>query len=227
MQAHQNNRSVLYQRALVVTAVVVLGGCAGLLTGKEGTPSPVPYRTLALSDFRARKPPSHLEHHGNTVGAALCGQIIITDDSGFSAQRLTGADGNISYRIRIRELGFRGEMLPGCSWWDPQLQTRSFHHVLQHEQVHFALIEIAARQLNVQAARLRATFEAIADTRELAEAAATDTIEAITMAALTRLRARHTRFDTESRHHILPEHQQYMWWQRVQKELAESDPSSP
>ncbi len=204
-----------------LACLAVLCGCAVLMPGgDEAEALPVAYRALTLQDFRASRIPLNLKTHAENVGAALCGQIAITGDSGFSAQRLLHADGSYSYCVRIRHLGFRGEMQPSCSRWSPQLPTRLMHRVLEHEQTHFALIELAAPELNAQARELMQDFEAIASSGELAEAAASDTIEAMTSLALARLQAEHTQFDVESRHHIMPEHQQHLWWLRVQQELA-------
>jgi hypothetical protein len=208
-------------QAIAWLCLILCGGCgAGIPKKDDATGPPIAYRMLTLADFGARRIPPQFKAHAENVGAALCGQIAITRDSGFSAQRLTHADGSTSYRVGIRHLGFRGEMQPACSWWSPQLPTRLVHRVLQHEQIHFALIELTTRQLNAQARDLTEGFEAIAKSRELAEAAATDTIEAITALALEQLQERHTQFDVESRHHIMPEHQQHLWWLRVQDELA-------
>lgn len=219
------NRRDQTRRIFLWSLFALLPSCGPLLPGSGGRDAaPITYRTLTLEDFKARRVPERFRAHGQSVGAALCGQIVITDDSGFSAQRLLHEDGSHSFRVRIRHLAYRGEVQPGCSWWNPQLPARDIHRVLQHEQIHFALIEIATRKLNAQAADLMAAFEAVAESRELAEAAAADTIEAMTAMALGELQSRHEQFDVESRHHVLPEHQQYRWWQNVQAELAATAP---
>jgi len=88
-------------------------------------------------------------------------------------------DGEISYLVHIRHLRFMAQILPDCSWWNPQTRTRDMRRVLEHEQIHFALIEIGARQLDRHAERLVRDLEITAPSRSQAEAAAQAHVEAI------------------------------------------------
>jgi hypothetical protein len=48
---------------------------------------------------------------------------------------------------RIDHLAFEAVMIPERSWWNPAIQANMTGYVLQHEQIHFALTELAARKL--------------------------------------------------------------------------------
>ncbi len=48
----------------------------------------------------------------------------------------------------IDRLRFRAEMERDCSWWNPGVRSRDEPRILEHEQMHFVLFEIAARHLN-------------------------------------------------------------------------------
>ena len=128
-------------------------------------------------------------------------------------------DGEISYLVHIRHLRFMAQMLPDCSWRNQQNRTRDMRRVLEHEQIHFALIEIGARQLDRHAERLVMDLEITAPSRSQAEAAAQAHVEAIVELALVTLRERHARFDREAHNHPLPDNWQGVWWNRVQREL--------
>lgn len=112
----------------------------------------VGYRLLAKEDFQAADS-GHL--WGNVAhGAEICVQIIPAEDN-----QQTGA--------------FRAVMKPSCSFWNeavgkvgtlgglaavsviPGLPTAQPEwYVLQHEQIHFAIMEVAARRLSARIAEI-------------------------------------------------------------------------
>ena len=47
----------------------------------------------------------------------------------------------------ISQLKFKTVFVPECSWWNPNLAKNGENYVLQHDQIHFALTELAARKL--------------------------------------------------------------------------------
>ncbi len=210
--------------------LLVAAGCllpSALLHDQSQSSPPIRYRLLTRRDFQADRAPAQLRPHATRLGAALCGQIRLDPESGFQARRIRHEDGGQSYSVRIQRLEFHAEMLPHCSWWNPQIRTRDANHVLQHEQVHFALIELAARQLNLQAQDLVRDFEVSGTTRHEVESSAQQHIEALAETALVRLQERHNRFDDQSRNQPLPEHRQWVWWNQVQTELSETAGAHP
>jgi hypothetical protein len=136
-------------------AALVLGGCASrqALDPAQWAPADVVgYRLLTKDDFRASGS-SHV--WGNVAhGAEICTVIIPTED-----HDQTGA--------------FRAVMNPECSFWNstigplatlgglagasvvPGLGTQQPDwYVLQHEQIHFAINEVAARRLSQEIAEI-------------------------------------------------------------------------
>jgi hypothetical protein len=142
-------RSVLRSVALATTAILALSGCAS-----QPAPEPedwfsgdvVPHRLLAKDDFQAER---SSRVWGNVAhGAEICSHIVPAED-----HERTG--------------GFRAVMNPKCSFWNkavgpvgtlgglagvsvvPGVPTKQPDwYVLQHEQIHFAIMEVAARRLS-------------------------------------------------------------------------------
>jgi hypothetical protein len=105
-----------------------------------------PYRALTPDDFRAASLSEQLSGHAERINAHSAIQIRLTADSTF---RITSGElyGQGYFFGRIERLSFEAVMLPDQSWWNPKLPPNRRGYVLQHEQIHFALTELAARQL--------------------------------------------------------------------------------
>jgi hypothetical protein len=169
--------------ALLGSAALVLGGCASrrALDPAEWTAGDaVGYRLLTKDDFRAS---SSSGVWGNIAhGAEICSFIVPAQD-----HERTGA--------------FRAVMNPGCSFWNktgkvttlgglsavsviPFLPTQQPDwYVLQHEQIHFAIMEVTARRLSQQIAEMPA------------EQRTTSAIERAYRLALAQADERHAQFD--------------------------------
>ncbi len=104
----------------------------------------ITYRQLTREDFRADKPPARTLAHARALGAVLCASIRATPESRFHTRR----DGSQVWVAVIDRLRFRAEMERDCSWWNPSVPSPEEARLLEHEQMHFALFEIAARHLN-------------------------------------------------------------------------------
>jgi hypothetical protein len=87
-----------------------------------------------------------MSEHAERINAHAAIQIRLTADSSF---RITSGDlyGQSYFFGKIERLGFEAVMLPDRSWWNPKLPANTRGYVLQHEQIHFALTELAARKL--------------------------------------------------------------------------------
>ena len=171
---------------------VQLAGAASLaLAACASPPAPKPedwlggevvgYRLLVKEDFQAANS-GHL--WGNIAhGAEICVQIIPSQD-----HEQTGA--------------FRAVMKPSCSFWNeavgkvgtlgglsgvsviPGLPTSQPEwYVLQHEQIHFAIMEVAARRLSARIAEIPA------------ERRDASSIESAYRLTLDHTRERHAKFD--------------------------------
>jgi hypothetical protein len=104
------------------------------------------YRELTPEDFRAASLSEQMSEHAERINAHAAIQIRLTADSSL---RITSGDlyGQSYFFGKIERLGFEAVMLPDRSWWNPKIPANLRAYVLQHEQIHFALTELAARKL--------------------------------------------------------------------------------
>jgi hypothetical protein len=89
----------------------------------------------------------------------------VTADSSF---RITSGDlyGQRYFFGRIERLAFEAVMLPDRSWWNPKIPANMRGYVLQHEQIHFALMELAAQQLTIDIQKWASEVLVIEPTRQ-------------------------------------------------------------
>lgn len=132
-------------------------GCAGLpdyarpmaeVRGLEdyGAGDVIPYRALRRADFLASAPPPQVEAHAASLRAYTCANISPDPDQ--RVEMLPEAAG--SYRARLTRFHFRAEMDRSCSWWNPRPVRLPDEYILQHEQIHFAIVEVSARRLTAR-----------------------------------------------------------------------------
>lgn len=108
------------------------------------------YKQLRVSDFRALNPPPSLHSFGHKISAQTTISIRPVEDAKYTIVS-PSTDGG-QYVGRFDEIAFKAVMIPSQSWWNPELQADKTTYVLQHEQIHFALMEIAALRLNQKVA---------------------------------------------------------------------------
>ena len=161
-------------RRLALVAVLLAPGCIVVSTAPPERTAPsqpsvsarppvdldwefgelVPYRLITKDDFQAG---SSNSLWGNIAhGAEICTMIVPRPDDG-------------------QELSFRAVMRPDCSFWNKVIgpagtivrmagaiagvptitpKKQPDWYILQHEQIHFAIMEVAARQASAQLAKL-------------------------------------------------------------------------
>ena len=175
------------------------------------------YRGLSRDDFRAAAPPAAVAAHAAQVGACTCALVVPGD---VPTLRIEGDphSGFISKPLRI---SYHAAMDRSCSWWNDENPALSAAYVLQHEQIHFAIVEQFARDLNsriqgligrgASPAAANASFERQADEllRDGAE----------------RLTRRQTEFDMATSGQQQPEIQG-RWFDEVEAALENSRPAS-
>ena len=107
------------------------------------------YRSLTRADFKGTKPPQGFDHR---MAAAICAYIESDDiePESLKIEYLGTNRGEHRYSINYSELNFRARVDRDCSWWNPANTANRLPEscILQHEQVHFALFEIAAREIS-------------------------------------------------------------------------------
>jgi hypothetical protein len=180
------------------------------------------YRQLTVYDFQASGLPENIEPHAKNIAAHACCRIRAAKESKFTIAR-GYLNQQIHYFGSIKYIGFEAVMIPDCSWLNPRVSQENLEYVLEHEQIHFALMEIAARKLTREAKEETKNFMAIQstykDTRDEISAMIRDLVRSANEAVLEE----HTTFDEDTSLYFDPESQR-QWLERVKYELLKSTP---
>ncbi len=142
-------------KILSVCAALMLSGCtSGLpnyaapkisVVDRELDMSDViSYRKLERTDFRGTQPPADFDERMAAVTCVFTQPIV--DKKAIDIQPATTADGDQVYDVTYKNLRYRALMNRNCSWWNSSTPGSDEDYVLEHEQIHFALFEIAARE---------------------------------------------------------------------------------
>lgn len=107
----------------------------------------VTYRDLTISDFKAISLPEDLQESSGKLDAHTAVSIRLNPPARYMISTRV-VDGEKKYVGRIRQLRFEAVMIPERSWWNPDLAVGNHAYVLQHEQIHFAIMHLAAMQLD-------------------------------------------------------------------------------
>jgi hypothetical protein len=212
---------------------LLLSGCAQLPeyarphiteidSKQKGLKEGIIYRQLTVDDFQALELPTNIEPHAKNIGAHTCSRIRVANESKFTITR-GYLNQQIHYFGSIKYIAFEAVMDPECSWLNPNLSREKLEYVLEHEQIHFALMEIAARKLT-QKARIEAkNFIAIQstyeDTRKEISAKIRDMVQIANQAVLKE----HTSFDEDTSLYFDPESQR-RWLDWVEEQLFKTTP---
>ena len=122
---------------------------------------------------------------------------------------------------RIERLAFEAVMLPDRSWWNPKIPASMRGYVLQHEQIHFALMELAARQLTIDTQKWASDVLVIEPTPQEVRAELAREIKDRINAAMEANLKRQAEFDEDTSLFFNPKWQQ--WWSRkVEDELKQT-----
>jgi hypothetical protein len=182
------------------------------------------YRTLRIDDFQAQSLPEDLVSHARKIAAHACCRIRTTNGTRYKITR-----GYLNQRIHyfgsILSVDFEAVMVPDCSWLNPNIAEEKLEYVLQHEQIHFALMELAARELNREAKEEVKNFIAIQSTRKAARDEMTAKIKDMVRTANDAVLIDHTAFDEDTSLYFDPENQQ-RWFERVEEKLILTAPQT-
>lgn len=179
------------------------------------------YRTLTREDFHATEPPPKLGSYAQRIGARTCAQILAAPDAKLWWQEIRHEGGASTFRGSIRNLGFLARMDRRCSWWNANAAGLPEAYVLQHEQIHFAIVELEARRLNREAPDIMADVQVEGDSREEVQAKLQKELESILSDALERMNARDLDFDEDTSGTYAPKVQKE-WFEKVTEELKET-----
>ena len=181
-----------------------------------------PYRPLTPDDFRAASLSEQLAEHAERINAHATTLIRLTADSSF---RITSGDlyGQSYFFGRIERLAFEAVMLPDRSWWNPKIPANVRGYVLQHEQIHFALTELTARQLTIDIQQWASDVLVMEPTPQEVRAELSRQIKDRINAAMEVNLKRQAEFDEDTSLFFSPKWQQ--WWSlTVEEELKKTNP---
>lgn len=190
--------------------------------GKLDSSDVISYRALTRADFRGTQAPTEFAAVAERVGAATCGQVRTTADTLFLLNwRQESPDSQKQHWVEVKKLGFMALMDRRCSWWNEKLAARAPEYVLQHEQIHFALYELGARQLNASVDSIKRGMTARGTSREEVQAQAQRALNEALTRATEDLLDRNRDFDQDTSLGYRPDRQRD-WLRKVLTELAET-----
>lgn len=211
---------------VILFSLLLICGCSGLpdyaqphlsSDGEHIPENSFPYRALTRSDFQAVSVPARLSRHQHRLNAHTA--VSIRPVAGAQYIITGGMIGDQQiYHGRVEHLSFEAIMIPEQSWWNPAVAKRRQPYVLQHEQIHFALMELAARKLTRRIngdPRVASVYgRSAAEIRSELQEVIAQLIEESQRLALKR----HTEFDEDTSMQYNPEVQQ-AWHDKVMAEL--------
>ena len=179
----------------------------------------IPYRALQRGDFQGEHPPKAFLGRVDLPRpvAVSCAYVaadprarVFAEPVGYQRRR---------YRPRVEDLTFRAMFSRSCSWWNRD-HGLSPTYVLQHEQIHFALFEAAARRLNRDVPRMLASAALEADSPDSVIALARRRIQEALQRTLAETQQSNLEFDRATSFGFSPARQE-AWRRRVEGELEE------
>lgn len=137
---------------------------SGVASAELGDGDFILYRKLERADFKRKEPPGDVRHGKYELGAQTCAQLRTDPNVSIDLLSTQQPNGEVRHEGKLRSLRFYALMDRECSWWNPT--NDEVDYTLEHEQIHFAISEIAARRLNRDAAKLVREFVVVGDTKE-------------------------------------------------------------
>jgi hypothetical protein len=180
------------------------GGQGAILEGLN-------YRDLTITDFRAASLPEKMAAHSGKINAHAAIQIRLTPDSSFKIFQ-GDLNGEIYYFGKIDRLGFEAVLVPERSWWNPGIAPAMRAYVLQHEQIHFALTEIAARRLTRESQQWASELLVIRQTPQQVQAELVRQVKEKMTAAMEASLKEQAEFDQDTSLFYNPRRQQWWFW---------------
>jgi len=177
------------------------------------------YRPLTVEDFQAASLPPEYSAYDQHLNAHSCISIRPARDS--RARITQGVYGKQSiYLGSIPQVTFEAIFVPACSWWSPEVPEGRKAYVLQHEQIHFALAELAARQLTREAREEMKDYLAINNSYQAVQEELKTKLKDMAHAAMESSFEEHTDFDEDTSLYHDPRAQRF-WLEEVEERLVE------
>jgi hypothetical protein len=213
-----------------MTLVLLFAGCAQLpeyarpqfyrpendsISSKTG----FGYRQLVMSDFQAPSVADSSEAQHKHIYARSCLTIRPSQKTRITIFQ-TAYQGQSLFVGKIPEAEFEALFIPECSWWNPQVPAQKTAYVLEHEQIHFALAELAARRLTRQADKALSDFVALGNNHQEAQQEIAEKLQDMAYRVMESGLEEHTDFDENTSLFHDPEEQQ-SWKEQVERRLSE------
>jgi hypothetical protein len=217
----------------LVAALWLVASCSSLpdfaapKAGGIGHSDPEPadairYRRLQRADFKRTTAPAQIQHGEFHLGALTCAQIRSNPDVMIEVHQPRVDEAR--FMGRVKNLKFRAIMDRECSWWNPK--NEDIEYTLQHEQIHFAISEIEARRMNRSAKTLLKELVVEGDSQQEVIDSLQEAVQELVNKHSDRVLERNHDFDEDTSMGKNPERQQ-QWWERIQRELAETASPGP
>ena len=177
------------------------------------------YRQLAVKDFQAEALPSDYRQYNHRIGAQSC--INMRPSRSSEIRIIQSYYHDMPFYVgTISKLTFEAIFVPDCSWWNPNLAKGRKEYVLQHEQIHFALTELAARKLTNDASHELKGYRAIGNTYSESQEELKRKLKTMVREAMEVGLEEHTDFDKDTSLFYDPRVQR-RWLEKVDARLAE------
>jgi len=154
-----------------------------------------------------------MKKYAERMGAVTCAHVFTEPDPIYYIEQTQ--DG---FRGAYERLSFVAKMDRECSWWNPKKGQVPEEYILQHEQIHFALAESAARRLDAQAQKIVAELRPTGPSQKAVAKVLEGTVETMMEKAMKDLMDRNLAFDRDTSNTYAPEKQQ-AWYDEVMNEL--------
>lgn len=178
-------------------------------------------RVLTIEDFQADALPAKYSPYDQHINAHSCISIRPAAESKVRITRSVYG-GKLFYVGSLPRIRFEAVFVPACSWWNPKVSGNRKAYVLQHEQIHFALTELAARRLTRDAREELQAYLSIHDSYRAVREELGTKLRDMAHAAMESSFAEHTDFDEETSLYHDPRAQQW-WLEEVTERLAEEE----
>ena len=179
------------------------------------------YRNLAFTDFQATSLPVGIQQYSHHLNARSCITIRPTQNSKVNIRRAFFY-GHLTYTGSFDYISFEASFISSCSWWNDKVPEKLKAYVLQHEQIHFALTELAARKVTLQAKEELGHYVAFGNTDHEVQIKLRSKVKELVQDAINSNLKTHTAFDEDTSGHYVPKVQQ-SWLSDVEKRLSEEE----
>lgn len=174
----------------------------------------IAYRQLTRDDFRGDEPPAEFDERMAAVTCVYTKPLV--DRNGIVIEPVDSVDGEQYYQVTFNNLRYRALMNRNCSWWNPRTTSFEEDYILEHEQIHFALFEAAAREWGeMPPLRVRVRAQSPGEMRRQVQ----QQFEAKMQQRLAALREQNYRFDEDTSVGLNPVKQKE-WFNAVMARLS-------